>query len=156
MGKLKTTGHWNYEPRTYAMRMSVDLRLELADAALERSLRQGENKKLSRAYWKQRLAIAMADLKHLDPTGWEAWFDSPAVPERGTEKSRALIIEARIRELAKKPVKPLKPKLYRDAFIWETGNKNFLVFDSDCKKVHEFSSEAQAKSHIDKTLDTKN
>lgn len=152
MGKMRSTGHWNYEPRTYAMRMSMDLRKELLENQMEHNLKQAENKKLRRSYWWQRLALAMADLRSIDPQGWEAWFDSDAVPEYGSEKSRALLVEARVREIAKsRPSVRAVARLYRGVFIWRDQH-GFFLFD-ESHRIYEFLDEAEARGHVDATLE---
>lgn len=151
MGKTRSTGHWNYEPRTYGMRAARELRAELLEKQMEESIKQNEKKALRRSYWWQRLAFAMANLKALDPTGWEAWFDSDAVPEVGTEKSRALLVEARCRHLAgNRPTVRATARLYRDVFIWR-DHYGYFIFD-ESKRIYEFKSEGEAKGHIDATL----
>jgi|GEM_PF-2664118 len=152
MGKLRNTGHWNFEPRTYAMRRSMELRQELLETQMEQNLKQAEKKKLRRSYWWQRLANAMANLKALDPAGWEAWFDSDAVPEYGTEKSRALLVEARVRDLGGKnrPAMQAVARLYKGVFIWRDAFGCFLFDES--KRTIEFKNDGEAKAHIDAAL----
>jgi hypothetical protein len=92
----------------------------------------------------------MADLRSIDPD-WEAWFDSDAVPEYGSEKGRALLVEARVREIAKsKPsVRPVA-RLYRGVFIWRDPHGCFLFDESH--RIFEFINEAEARGHVDATL----
>jgi hypothetical protein len=147
---IRTRG---YHPAISAMRESMLLRQELLETQMENSIKKAENKKLRRSYWWQRLANAMADLRSTDPEGWEAWFDSDAVPEYGTEKSRALLVEARIRELLghqSRSVQKATARLYRGVFIWRDQHGAFLFDESH--RIYEFIDEAEAQGHVDATL----
>lgn len=154
MGKTVSTGHWNYEPRTYAMRMSMELRQQLVAESWERAERLNTNKQLRKSYWYGRLANAMSDLKHIDPAGWEAWFDSDAVPERNTHKELALLVEGRILFLVQstqKPYRRAKSRLYRETFIW-TDPVGSFIFRED-GQIAEFLNEDEAKAYVDATLE---
>jgi hypothetical protein len=50
-------------------------------------------------YWKYQMTDARDELKALDPAGWEAWWDSDAMPDVCSYKMRTEIIRARIAEL---------------------------------------------------------
>lgn len=145
---IRTRG---YHPAISAMRESMLLHQELREQEWAKMNKLSENKQLRRSYWLQRLGNAMTSLKAIDPN-WEAWFDSDAVPEYGSEKSRALLVEARVAKLAQQNSRPLLrsvARLYRGVFIWR-DQAGFFIFES--KRIYEFVSEEEAKGHIDATL----
>lgn len=147
---IRTRG---YHPAISAMRESMLLHQELREQEWAKMDKLNENKQLRRSYWYQRQANAMTALKTIDPQGWEAWFDSDAVPEYGTEKSRALLVEARVAKLAQNKNRPhvrAEARLYRGVFIWR-DQVGFFIFD-ESKRIYEFVSEEEAKGHIDATL----
>jgi hypothetical protein len=146
---IRTRG---YHPAISAMRESMLLHQELREMEWAKMDKLSENKQLRRSYWYQRQANAMASLKAIDPN-WEAWYDSDAVPEFGTEKSRALLVEARVAELAQQNSRPFSrsvARLYRGVFIWH-DQAGYFIFGEN-KRFYEFVSEEEAKGHIDATL----
>lgn len=139
-----------YHPQIFAMRLTQDLREGLREAQEKRR----ENKQLRKSYWYGRLANAMTNLKRIDPDGWEAWFDSDAVPDYDTDKNRALLVEQRITTLlqgTQKPYMRAKSRLYRGTFIW-TDPQGAFIFRED-GQVAEFTGEREAEAYIDATLE---
>jgi len=135
------------------MRESMLFRQELLEEAWAKMDQFNANKQLKKSYWHQRQSLAMGELKAIDPQGWEAWYDSDAVPEYGTEKSRALLVEARVAELAEKnnrTVVRAVARLYRGVFIWR-DQAGYFIFGED-RRIYEFVEEGEAKGHIDATL----
>lgn len=139
-----------YHPAIYAMRESMLLRQELREQEWAHVQKQTLNKTLRKSYWFDRQCTAMAALKAIDPTGWETWYDSDAVPVWGTEKSRALLVEARVRELAARLGRPYiraVARLYRGQFIWQDPAGCFIYGKE--RKIFEFKDQNEAKAHID-------
>lgn len=145
---IRTRG---YHPAIYAMRESMLLRQELREQEWNRMEKIQRNKQLRRSYWLQRMGNALANLKSLDPDGWESWFDGDALPEKATFREYTLVIEARVRELlGDRPAIRAVARLYRGVFIWHDGSGCF-VFGED-RRIYEFADEAEARGHIDATL----
>lgn len=145
-------GTRGYHPAISAMHASMQLRAELAEAKWEQIEKLQENQKLKKSYWVQRQSSALADLRALDPLGWSDWYNSDAVPDFGTIRERALIIEARVRELlGNRPVTRVVARLYRGVFVW-FDSRGCFVYGED-GKIYEFTSEAEAHGHIDATLE---
>lgn len=151
MGKLRETGHWNYEPRTYAMRASIELREELTRQAMDKLT----DKQLTKTYWFQRLSNAMTGLRAIDPN-WEAWFDNDEnVPAVSSFRHHTLLVEDRIRTVAQqnnRTVVRAVARLYRGVFIWRDKDGYFIFGEGEAKGIYEFDDEGEAQGMIDATL----
>ena len=141
-------GTRGYHPAISAMRDSMELRAELLEAQWERMNKIQEHKQLKKSYWLQRMTRAMSALRAADPLGWEAWFDSDAVPDARFSEM-APVVEARVRFLTGRQLRAVA-RLYRGVFIWHDAHGCFIFDES--QRIYEFIDEAEARGHVDATL----
>lgn len=137
-----------FHPAIYAMRASMALREELAEQRWQETKKIQENQQLKKSYWLQRMSCAMSALRAADPLGWQAWFDSDAVPDERFSVM-APIVEERVRSLTGRRIRATA-RLYRGVFIWRDQN-GYFIFD-ESQRIYEFIDEAEARGHIDATL----
>ncbi len=113
----------SYHPKIFAMHLAQAQN----EAKRERQWQIMKRKYMRAAYWLERLAIAMDNLRKIDQ-GWEAWFDDDTnVPILSTRRDHTLIIEARIKELSGSDIPLATCHAHRNVFIW-TDDKGAFVF----------------------------
>jgi hypothetical protein len=139
---IRTRG---FHPAIYAMQASMELRRELVEGQMAKT----EKLQLKKTYWYQRMSRAMEMLKAADPAGWEAWFDSDAVPDARFSEM-APIVETRVSQLLNVRKVRVPARLYRGVFVWRDQSGYFIFGDDG--RIYEFEDEGLARGHIDATL----
>jgi len=122
--RISTRG---YHPKIFIMKEAEERNTLIRE---EREHMENQ-KKLEANYWACREAIAIGVLKEIDAFGWEAWYDNDRnVPAKGTRKSRALLIEDRVRALAGSfPV--ITSTLHNGVYIWADSMGAFIFSKVD-------------------------
>jgi len=115
MGRKSGITKGSYDPRIFKMQWIMAQREMVRD----QEYRMMNKKRMRGMYWKQRLGNAIDKLRTTDPTGWERWYDDDKnVPDNGTEREWALLVEARVVELTGDyPV--IKCRTFRGIYIWQ-------------------------------------
>lgn len=90
-------------------------------------------KKVRAAYWTQRLANAVYELKRADPNGWERWYDDDThVPANAQDRENSRVVEARVVALTGS-LPFYKARICRDIFIWQ-DQFGFFVYSKEAGK----------------------